>query len=284
MSRPAVGRGLNALFNFQPSPQGGVREIDIASVQPSPGQPRLDFAAESLAELAASIQANGVIQPLVVRPIGEQYQLVTGERRLRAARQAGLTQVPVVVRHDLSDQDVLFLGLIENLQREDLNPVEEAKSLHRLVEETKLTHDDLARRIGKSRTHITNTLRLLRLPDPVLEWMRAGKLTAGHARALLALDLPEQMVEVARRVLAEGWNVRQVERFVQDYVRQRDQRKTEKPPKLRSALSRELKDRLEKHLAAKVSLRQAGEKGTLKIEYRGADGLRHILARLGLDS
>lgn len=285
MSRNVMGRGLNALFQMQRPTEGGVRELATDLLHANPAQPRVDFDEDSLVGLTESIKANGIIQPLVVRPMGEKYQVVTGERRLRAARRAGLGAVPVVVRQDLAEDDVLFLGLIENLQREDLNPVEEARSLEKLLEMTGVTHDQLAQRIGKSRVHVTNTLRLLKLPQELLGWLRAGRLTAGHARALLGLDLPEQMVMLATRVLDEGWSVRKLEAYIKDYAKARDNRDTPRTRSKQPRLYRSAGRSLGEFLGTKVAIRQnAAGKGKLTIDFDGKKDLKRILAHFeGLD-
>ena len=295
-TRTAIGRGLNALFNLQGSDTGGVREIPLDLLKANPGQPRVDFDDEAIEGLAESIRENGVIQPLVARPIGDQYQVVTGERRLRAAKRAGLSAIPVVVRHDLRDEDVLLLALVENLQREDLNPVEEARGMDRLVNETKVTHEELAKKLGKSRAHVTNTLRLLKLPEEVLGWLRAGKLSAGHARTLLGLDTADQVVLVAARVVDEGWSVRRLEEFIRTYSERRDQAVEagaeaegaeegdgdlpDAPPPRRvlKAAGKELT----KALGSKVTLRQApGKAGKLVIEFKTRKELEKLLKKIG---
>ncbi len=283
-SRNVMGRGLNALFNMQSTTEGGVREIALDLLHANPAQPRVDFDEESLVGLTESIKTNGVIQPLVVRPMGERYQVVAGERRLRAARRAGLEAVPVVVRHDLGEEDVLFIGLIENLQREDLNPVEEARSLEKLIEMTGFTHEQLSGRIGKSRVHVTNMLRLLKLPQELLGWLRAGRLSAGHARALLSLDLPEQMIMLATRVLEEGWSVRKLEAYIKEYAKARD---TKAPPRTRKLpkLFREATSGLQELLGTKVSVKQPpGKKGKITIEFEHKKDLKRLLSHFqGLD-
>lgn len=293
-TRTAIGRGLNALFNLQGSETGGVREIPLDLLKANPAQPRVDFDDEAIEGLAASIRENGIIQPLVARPMGDQYQVVTGERRLRAAKRAGLHAIPVVVRHDLRDEDVLLLALVENLQRQDLNPVEEARGMDRLVNETKVTHDELAKKIGKSRAHVTNTLRLLKLPEEVLGWLRGGKLSAGHARALLALDTADQAIMVAARVVEEGWSVRRLEEFIRTYSERRDEVVTAEAeeagegdggvpdaPPPRRVLRQAAKD-LTKALGAKTTLRQApGKPGKLIIEFTTRKELEKLLKKIG---
>jgi len=289
MSRNAVGRGLGALFNMSGAPEGGVRELSVELLHANPEQPRVDFDDGALEGLAESIRENGILQPLVVRPMGEAYQVVTGERRLRAAKRAGLIQVPVVVRHDLGEDDVLFLGLIENLQREDLNPVEEARTMSRLVEASGFTHDQIAKRVGKSRVHVTNTLRLLRLPEELLGWLRAGRISAGHCRALLGLDLPEQMLMLAERVMDEGWSVRKLEAYVKEYAKRRDDdaRPVARTRSTQPKLFRKASASLGELLGTRVQVRQtAGKKGKITIDFENKKDLKRILARfqdLGLE-
>jgi ParB family chromosome partitioning protein len=193
---------------------GGIQEVPLVAVRPNPLQPRAEIRDQDLVELAASIQAHGVIQPLVVVREGDAYQLIAGERRWRAARLAGLPTVPVVVK-DVAPQQMLELALVENIQREDLNPLEEAAAYQQLIEEFGLTHEEIARRVGKSRVAITNTLRLLKAVDAVKQSLLAGQITQGHARALLALTEPEAQSAALRSVLRRELNVRQTEELVQ---------------------------------------------------------------------
>jgi ParB family chromosome partitioning protein len=212
--RKGLGRGLDALLG---APAGvmpeTLRSIDLDRIDPGRYQPRTRMDPQALEELAASIRAQGVMQPLLVRPVGERYELIAGERRWRAARMAGLLEVPCLVR-EIPDEAALAMALIENLQREDLNPIEEALGLQRLIDEFGMTHQQAAEAVGRSRSAVTNLLRLLQLAEPVRELLMEGALEMGHARALLALAVPQQ-VELARRAAAQGWSVRQTERAVQ---------------------------------------------------------------------
>ena len=225
-TRKALGKGLSALLPQRPASapaieasapapdqRGTVREVPVTEIDPNPLQPRAQFDHGRIAELAESIRSNGIIQPLIVRRHGDRFQLIAGERRLRASRVAGLTQVPVVIQ-DFADDQLLQLALIENIQREDLNPIETAQAFERLANDLNLTHEDIAHRTGKDRTTITNLIRLLRLPEPIQLLLAERRLHMGHARAILGIPNEEQQIEIANRAAAHGQSVRDVERIV----------------------------------------------------------------------
>ncbi|MEE9233996.1 MAG: ParB/RepB/Spo0J family partition protein, partial [Candidatus Acidoferrales bacterium] len=230
MTRKALGKGLSALLrDFEPATQpapaaavpeapsaaSGLLEVPLEAIQPSPYQPRARFNAEALEELAQSMRAGGVVQPIIVRPLGDRYELVAGERRLRAARLAGLSRIPVIVR-TLSDEQALELSLVENIQREELNSLDQARAFDRLASEFGLTQEEIARRTGKDRATVANTMRLLRLPQEVLRLLEDGRLTAGHARALLKLEeSPVLQRLLARRMANRRVSVRQAEAMVE---------------------------------------------------------------------
>lgn len=220
-TRKPLGRGLSALLPPKPATPapttlgGAPASVPIDSIAANPVQPRTVFRADRLEELAASIRANGIIQPLIVRRAGERYQIIAGERRWRAAKIAGLSEVPVIVQ-DVADPRMLELALIENIQREDLNPIETAHAYERLSRELGLSQDEIGRRTGKDRTSIANTLRLLRLPEEVQLLLAENRLFMGHARALLALESREEQVRLAEKAAAQGLSVRQVEALVQE--------------------------------------------------------------------
>src|SRR5712692_4740683 len=232
--RKALGKGLSALlpprqaaapsevptFRPVPSATSAPTHLPIDSINPNPLQPRVIFQADRLEELAASIRANGIIQPLILRRHGTDYQIVAGERRWRAARLAGLSEVPVVVQ-DVADPQMLELALVENIQREDLNPIETAHAYERLNRELGLSHEEIGRRTGKDRTSIVNTLRLLKLPKEVQLLLAEHRLSMGHARAVLGLPSAEAQIEVAEKAAAQGMSVRQVEALVQDLTSDR---------------------------------------------------------------
>src|SRR5947209_9567468 len=212
MNKKPLGRGLSALISAAPSPQDSeeLREIDIDMVRPSEHQPRTSFDEGKLKELAQSIRASGIIQPLLVRPRGGLFELVAGERRWRAAQLAGLTRVPAIVR-DVPDENLLELALIENIQRQELNAIEEANAYKRLIESLGLTQEEVAQRVGRDRTFITNYLRILKLPNEIQTLLEQEKLTFGHARALLGISDPQLQRRLAQRIYKNNWSVRETE-------------------------------------------------------------------------
>ena len=234
-----LGRGLSALLS-ETEAEGELRTVSMAAILPSPFQPRRNFSEESLAELAASIKSRGLLQPILVREIAPgTYELVAGERRLRAAKMAGLSEVPVLIRH-FSDEEALSVALIENLQREDLNPLEEAEGYRRLIEEFGLSQEEIAQRVGKDRSTVANALRLLKLPEEVKEDLLEGRLTAGHARALLSLEKQELILRARKEILRRGLSVRETERLVKRLREGRPRSKNIPPDPDLEALEREL--------------------------------------------
>ena len=280
--RRALGRGLGALLPTRPPaaappPHSPVDEnltLPINSIEPNPLQPRRIFQSERLAELAQSIQANGIIQPLVVRKSGDRYELVAGERRWRAAKIAGLESVPVVVR-PIADEKLLEISLIENIQREDLNPMETASAFEQLGREFNLSAEDIGSRTGKDRTTVLNFLRLLNLAPEVRGLVEDRRLSAGHARCLLALPTPELQIEVAEKAVAEGWSVRQTERTTQRMMEGRKPKHPEEAatdPNVKAAI-----EQLERLLGTKVRIiEKAKQKGRIEIEYYSAEDLDRI--------
>ena len=226
MMKRALGRGLGALLPPPAEPEGGARllELPVEALSPNPHQPRRGFSQGALDELARSIRTSGILQPIVARRRGERYEILVGERRWRAAQRAGLTRVPVLVR-EASDAEALELALVENLLREDLNPLEEADAYQRLMAEFGWTQDELAARIGKDRSSIANALRLRRLPEAIQEDLRAGRLTMGHARALLGLPTAAAQLRLRERILAQDWSVRATEAGVRQVRRVRARRR-----------------------------------------------------------
>lgn len=294
MSRNALGRGLEALIrDSSPAPdviQSPVAapthsssesqlQIDIDLIDPSPYQPRTTFREEALAELAQSIQSSGIIQPLVVRRVGSRYQLLAGERRWRAAQRAGLARVPAVIR-DVSDEMALEITLVENIQRENLNPVEEAHAYDRLMSEFHLTQEEVAIRTGKERATVANAVRLLRLDAPILEFIQDGRLTAGHGRALLGIIDGNLRVALSRRAAGGRMTVRQVERLATRRARAIDKPLASAPamdPNMRAAI-----EQLQEALGLRVSLREATKKkpGELAIEYYDDEQLSKLYEKL----
>jgi ParB family transcriptional regulator, chromosome partitioning protein len=301
--RKSLGRGLDALLSSaRPAPPptatpgapaagaqvpaSAMREVPIDLLRRGKYQPRVDMREESLAELAESIKAQGVVQPIVVRPLPAssgaetQYEIVAGERRWRAAQIAGLQTIPAVVR-DIPDEAAVAVALIENIQREDLNPVEEARSLHRLVEEFGLTHADAAEAVGRSRATVTNLLRLLELPRPVREMLEQRQLDMGHARALLGLSSPELTLEVAERALKQGWSVRETEKAVRKLAGPTGRSKPSKGGRGASDPNiRRLEADLAETLGAAVTIEHGPKGGRLVIRYHGLDELEGILAHI----
>lgn len=289
MSKKGLGKGLGALLpELGGAEPKGTTQIEIQRIKPNPEQPRKQFDPERLAELAESIRLHGVVQPVVVRPKDGHYELVAGERRWRAAQMAGLATVPAVVR-EFSDAQVMEIALIENLQREDLNPIEEARAFRKLIDEFKLTQDDLAQRLGKSRPHITNTLRLLQLDVRVQEMVADGQLSMGHAKAILGLENAVRQQAVAAEVLAGGWSVRQTEERVR---RESGSLEAGGKPKgsrsgrsdakrsgagLRSAGQWDwIADELRHRLGAPVQIVNTDGRGKIEIHFFGPDDLDRI--------
>jgi len=271
--RKGLGRGLEALLpDLALEAREGVREIPVDEIRPRPGQPRRTFREESLQELAASMREHGVVQPLIVRKVaGGGYELVAGERRWRAARLAGMRTVPAIVR-PLSDAQALEVSLIENLQREDLNPLEEAEAYRQLMEIVGLTQEQLAERVGKSRSHIANMLRLLSLPDEVKEYVSRGTLSMGHARALLSLPSAAAQIALARKVARQGLSVRQVEAAVKGRGR--------RPSRSEEPELRHIEDRLRMALGTQVRVVQGRKRGKIEIMYYSPEDLERLLELL----
>jgi ParB family chromosome partitioning protein len=279
MMKRALGRGLGALL--PPGPEvpaapgegpGRLRDLPIESLAPNPFQPRKTFTPEALEELAASIRTSGILQPLVVRQRGDRHEILVGERRWRAAQQAGLSHVPAVVR-EATDAEALELALVENLLREDLNPLEQADAYQRLLAEFGWTQDDLAGRIGKDRSSIANALRLRRLPDVIQDDLRAGRLTMGHARALLGLPTPAAQLRLRDRILAQEWSVRTTEA---DVRRSRRRPHVRRRPVEIDALEEELR------LALGMRVRLVGglTRGRVELPFGSAAELEQIHAAL----
>ncbi len=288
MSKKALGRGLGALISSSdameavdgrpPQLEQGVIELSIQSIGPNPFQPRTRFDEAALQELAASIKSTGILQPLIIRKLGPgDYQLVAGERRMRAAHLAGLTQVPVIVR-DYDDRSMMELALIENIQREDLNPIDEAKAYHALIEKVGLTHDQLSERVGKQRSSISNSLRLLGLPPEVMDMVSRGTLSAGHGRALLGLEAAGDQLAAARYVSSKGFSVRRTEAFVKRKVRKHHSRpRTEKLAGLG-----EWETKLQQRFGTHVAISPGRKGGTIEFEFYSQEDLERLLEVWGV--
>jgi len=277
--KSGLGRGLDALIPVE-RPHRGYAELPLERIRPNPTQPRAHFGEEALSELAASIREVGVLQPIVVRPDEEEegrYVLIAGERRWRAASQAGLAEIPSMIRSDSDTSQTLTEALIENLQREDLSPLEEAAAYRQLMEDFGMTHGQIASAVGKSRSAVTNTLRLLQLPAAVQRVLESGAITAGHARALLALEDNAFAAHLAAKAAAEGWSVRNVE----DAVRLRQGAKPPASSKVRASEPRpaaiiELENRLSDHLGSAVKIDYGPTGGRLTVRFGDLDDLEKI--------
>ncbi|MCC8163144.1 MAG: ParB/RepB/Spo0J family partition protein [Lachnospiraceae bacterium] len=250
--------------------------LKISQVEPNRGQPRKNFDREALEELAESIRQHGVLQPLIVQKRDDYYEIIAGERRWRAAKLAGLKEVPVVIK-DMSDQEIVEISLIENIQREDLNPIEEAEAYRRLLTEFHLTQEEVAGRVAKSRTAVTNSMRLLKLDERVRQMVIDGMLTTGHARALLAIEDADLQFQTANRVFNEKLNVRDVEKLVKKLGKEKPEKKESKENLQNKAIYQDLEDRMKSSLGTKVSINQKNaQKGKIEIEYYSIDDLERL--------
>lgn len=274
-----LGKGLNAIFMENESEDSNSTvTLKISEIEPNRAQPRREFDEKALAELADSISQHGVLQPLLVRPLLDGgYQIVAGERRWRASRMAGLTEVPVVIR-ELSDGETMELALIENLQREDLTPVEEAMGYQQLMDKYSLTQDEVSRAVGKSRPAVANALRLLNLPEEVLSLVGNGRISAGHARTLLSFKDPDELDKAARLVSTQDISVRELERLAKR-ANKAVQEKTQELKEKKLSYYEEVELALREHLGRRIKVSGTNEKGTLEIEFYGRDDL-HDLALL----
>ncbi|MBI2157784.1 MAG: ParB/RepB/Spo0J family partition protein [Candidatus Rokubacteria bacterium] len=281
MHKRGLGRGLGALLSATPSEGESLIEIPVDQIEANPHQPRKAFDFKSLGELAASIKASGVIQPVIVRRHADGYQLIAGERRWRAARQAGLERIPALVR-DATDAQSLELALIENLLREDLNPMEEAEAYQKLLAQFSWTQEELAQRIGKDRSSIANCLRLLKLPAEIQADLRGGRLTMGHARALLALPTDAEQLRLRDEILARDWSVRATEdsvRAAEELARKRGA--PVKRARRRSAELAALEEALQRALMTRVRIVGNDRTGKIEVVYASADELERLSELLG---
>ena len=277
--RPALGKGLSALIPDAPEPvRSGAMEVDIDLLSPNEQQPRLTMDDAKLEELARSVKSNGIIQPILVRRDGARYRIIAGERRWRAAQRAGLQHVPVVVREvSQGDQQLLELALIENLQRENLNPVDEALAYQRLAEDFSLTQDQIAAAVGKDRSSVANFMRLLKLPEEVRGDLAAGSLSTGHARALLPLPDAAAQRQAAREVISKGMSVRETEALVKRLLAQKPARQATRPSEApKDVHTRAAEDRLRFALGTKVRIVRRGRGGRLEVDFTSEAELNRI--------
>lgn len=283
--KTGLGRGLDALFTdnaVETLGTSGTVTLRLTEIEPNREQPRKTFDQKALNELADSISKNGVLQPLLVRPMTDgSYQLVAGERRWRASRLAGLTEVPVVIK-ELSDEQAMEIALIENLQREDLNPIEEAEGLQLLIDRYSLTQEEAANRVGRSRPAIANSLRLLNLPEEIRDLTREGNLSAGHARALLAFDKTADMLQCAERIQKEDLSVREVERMAKSSAKGKTAKPT--PRKNKDNFYSEVELALSESLGRKVKVVAGNKGGILEVQFFDKEDLQKLAKQFDLDS
>jgi len=283
-----LGRGLDALLGAaaiaerpeSPAPPGATVHVPLDRIEPNPHQPRKDFDPEDLAALKESLTTHGLLQPVVVRAAGDGYQLIAGERRLRAAKEVGWTEIPVRIV-DFNEQQVFEAALVENIQRSDLNPIEKAQGFQQYVTQFKVTHEELAKKIGLDRSTITNLLRLLELPAFVQDAVRTGQISNGHARALLALDDPERQAAVCKDIIAKGLSVRAVESLVKDGKPEQAANQAAPPEVQKTAHVQGIEDELRQFLATRVEIRLAGdERGQIVITFENNSEFERLLSLL----
>lgn len=281
MTRKALGRGLGALLSAESAAPAveEAREFSIDQIDPGVLQPRTHFDEAKLEELAQSIRANGVVQPVLLRPKGERFELIAGERRWRAAQRAGLEKIPAVLR-EVSDDQVLELALIENIQREDLNPIEEALAYRKLIETLGLTQETVAERVGRDRSYITNYLRLLRLPDDIQSLVQAGRLSTGHARALIGLDDTDVQRRIARRILEQDLSVRATERIVREAANPTPITRAARVPVDANVRAAETKLRRQFGTQVRIVHNKEGAAGKIELEFYGAEDLNRLYSLL----
>ena len=279
--KKVLGRGLGALIpQRQEAPEvhttPGLAEIPISQIQPNPYQPRKTFNEASIEELARSVREHGIVQPLVVTRAGDKYKLIAGERRFRAAQKSGLTTVPALIKEMMQEGDALQIALIENIQREDLNPIEEAMAYHQLHDDFQLTQEEISKRVGKERSTVANFLRLLKLPDPVKKLLASGQLSMGHARALLAIESPKKQEQLADRVVRKSLNVRQTELLASES----SPKTAEKKEKEKDVFTRDAEDKLQRTLRTKVEIDRRRRGGVIHIRYGSEDELIRVVDEL----
>lgn len=285
-----LGRGLDALFaeqapvvqpqeseksNAENAGENTVVYININDIKPNENQPRKTFNEEKIEELSASINEHGIIQPLVVRRSGSTYEIVAGERRWRAARKAGLKEVPCLIRN-FTDEENMLVAIIENMQREDLNPIEEAEGLNQMIKIYGLTQEEVSKSVSKSRPYITNALRLLKLPEEIRNFVIDGKLTTGHARALISIEDKKIQAELCRKIIEEGLSVRKTEQLAAEAGKE----KKKPAKKVKSADTIHVEDELKNIFGTKVSIEQKGKKGKIQLEYYSTDELNRLIELL----
>jgi ParB family transcriptional regulator, chromosome partitioning protein len=280
MAKGLGKKGINAFFTtIEAGKEETVQEISLKELRPNPYQPRKTFQQEAIDELKASILEHGILQPLVVRKSIKGYEIVVGERRFRAAKEAKLATVPAVVR-ELTEQQMMELAVLENLQREDLNPIEEGQAYQTLMEKLKFTQEEVAKRLGKSRPHVANHIRLLSLPPKIQELISDGKISMGHGRALLGLRQKAKLPALVDKIIQESLNVRQLEKIIQN-LNENVPRETKKPEKKKDVFIQEREHSLRERFGTTVNIKQTKNKGKIEIEFFSKEDLERILEMLG---
>jgi ParB family transcriptional regulator, chromosome partitioning protein len=278
-----LGKGLDAFFpQTEAAKEEAIQDIKLKELRPNPYQPRKNFQKEAIEELKASILEHGILQPIVVRKSIKGYEIVVGERRFRAAKEAKLETVPAVVR-ELTEQQMMELAVIENLQREDLNPIEEGLAYQTLMEKLNLTQEEVAKRLGKSRPHVANHIRLLSLPANIQELISSGKISMGHGRALLGLRQKAKLPTLVERIVTDNLNVRQLEKLIQQ-LNENVSRETNKPEKKKDVFIKEREHSLRERFGTTVNIKQAKNKGKIEIEFFSKEDLERILEMLDQES
>jgi len=290
MAKTGLGKGLGALIGGRSTPIRDevdsveqIKQVQLSSITPSPLQPRKNFAPDALQELIDSIRQHGIIQPLIVRRANGRHELIAGERRWRAAQEVGLAEVPVIIR-TASDLEVLEISLIENLQRTDLNPIEEAQGYARLADEFGMKQDEIAQKVGRSRAAVANAMRLLDLHPQIQTWVAQDLVSVGHAKVLLGVKAAEEQLKFAETILRRNYSVRQTERMLTRHLGGWKRRRRTAQVPVTSATIADLQDKLRQHLGTNVSIQHGPKRGRIEIEYYGDDDLQRVLSIIGLNS
>jgi ParB family transcriptional regulator, chromosome partitioning protein len=291
MAKTGLGKGLGALIGTRTPPiredvdlaGEKINQVRLSSIVPSPLQPRKNFAPDALQELIDSIRQHGIIQPLIVRRIDGRHELIAGERRWRAAKELELAEVPVIIR-SASDLEVLELSLIENLQRTDLNPIEEAQGYARLAEEFSMKQEEIAQKVGRSRAAVANAMRLLDLHPQIQTWVAQDLVSVGHAKVLLGVKASEEQLKLAETILRRNYSVRQSERMISRQLGGWKRRRRTAQVAVTSATIADLQDKLRQHLGTNVAIHHGPKRGRIEIEYYGDDDLQRVLSIIGLNS
>ncbi len=282
MSNKGLGRGLGALITDRETESSEIKEIMLVDILPNPEQPRRDFNEEKLRELAESIRENGLLQPILVKPEGSRYHIIAGERRYRASQLAGLDRIHCIVRN-CTAQEMTEKALIENIQRADLSPVEEGLAYARLMEEYGLTQEQVAKRVGKGRPTIANLLRIIQLPDEVLDLLKKGSISLGHAKVLLSLDNTAEQISFANKIITEGLSVREIEDNIHDRTQNKSQRKPMETRKKDYNEYIDIEEKLRNFFQTKVSIKGNADRGKIEIDYYSKDEFNRLLETFNIE-